>query len=512
MCRFLSIVLLFVLMGCSSNPKPHTTTKINSISSYQHITLPTLQKSSSSYFYPLGDPRDALFARLYLIDHATKNIDVQYYIYENDSVGKIFTYHLLQAANRGVKVRLLLDDLDVSGKDESWQLLTQHPNITLKLFNPIHFRKTLRYVALVLHLDRLSKRMHNKSLIVDKKFAIIGGRNIGDVYYATTPSKLFLDFDLFVAGKVVHDISKMFKEYYTSPLSVDSNVLFHEKIDPTKLSQKQEEFASKIATLQNGPYRALIESAPMLQKLQNRTFAFIKADAKLFWDAPRKITTSPEDPKYHLSKEIAREFEHIQKSIIIISPYFIPTKKLLKRFKELRKKGVKITIITNSLASNDVAIVYSAYQNYIRELLFMGIKLYEIKPTSFLKRVKSYERVALHTKLMIFDNRYVGVGSANLDPRSIKLNTELFMLIDSKELVSNLQENLKKILTSDDVLELEWGEIPTPYTLKDIKTYGVIYKTTENKKEVRYYAPPYSGFFKKLGVNILSYFPIEGYL
>ena len=470
-----------------------------------------------SFFYPLDKPRDAFSSRIFLVDNATKSIDVQYYIYDDDASGAFFSYHLLQAAKRGVKVRILIDDLDTSGKDKAWSLLALHPNISLKLFNPIRFRKIFRFAKLAFHIDSLGRRMHNKALIVDGKYAIVGGRNIGDIYYATGENTLFLDFDILSVGKINNDIVQMFETYWTSKVVEDASSVLEASFTKDEIKRSEELLNKRVAEFLEMPIAKAMQNADFIKAVQAENIEFVEAKAAFFYDHPEKITTDIDDDTYHISKEIEREFEHIQKSALIISPYFIPTKEMLRKFKILRERGVKITIITNSLASTDVFIVYSGYQKHIEALLAMGVKVYEIKPSSFkhLKRSKKWikqNRISLHTKLMLLDKRYLTIGSANIDPRSIKLNTETFMIIDSKELAQKLLSEAKSVLLSDDLIEVSWGEVPVPYSLSGIKSYGIIYTTTENGVKKVYYQPPYSGFFKIMGANFMSYLPIDGYL
>ena len=471
----------------------------------------------NSFFYPLSQPLDALSARIFLIDNAKKSIDVQYYIYENDASGALFSYHLLEAAKRGVKVRILIDDLDTSGKDKQWLLLASHPNIRLKVFNPIHFRKLFRFTKLALHIDSLGRRMHNKALIVDDTFSIVGGRNIGDIYYATGDSTLFLDFDILSVGKVNKDIRNMFDLYWNSKVSESASAVLEATLNKDDFKESELLLDHVVAEFLKTSIAQAMFDAEFLQKIASHTITFTKADAAFFYDFPEKITTPINDDTYHISKEIEREFENIKESALIISPYFIPTEDILKKFQILRDRGVSITVITNSLASTDVFIVYSGYQKYVKGLLAMGVELYEIKPNSFKRFKKSkkwieQDRVSLHTKLMILDKRYLTIGSANLDPRSIKLNTETFMIIDSEALTKSLLSEIKSMLISDDLIKISWGEVPVPYTLSGIKSYGIIYTTTEDGVKKVYYNPPYSSFVKIMGANFMSYLPIEGYL
>ncbi len=182
--------------------------------------------ANRSAFYPLSDPTDAFAARLFLIDNATTSLDVQYYIYEDDRIGKVFTAHLLMAAQRGVKVRILVDDMITSGKDEEWEKLALHPNIKLRLFNPNRLRTSFPNIALLLDVNHLGRRMHNKALISDGAATIIDGRNIGNVYFASSKETLFIDYDILVIGKVLPDIYEEFDIYWNSKEAVPSKEVF----------------------------------------------------------------------------------------------------------------------------------------------------------------------------------------------------------------------------------------------------------------------------------------------
>lgn len=521
---FFLFFIFFFLYGCTTKnplPKLHSKSPKIQINSHgnldQYFHLQNTNTKKDSYFYPLDEASDALAARLFLIDHAKKTIDVQYYIYKEDESGAIFTYHLLKAADRGVKIRLLIDDLDTSGKDKSWLMGTQHPNISLKLFNPIKLRKSFRFVQLALNIDSLGRRMHNKSLIIDNKYAIIGGRNIGNEYYATGDKTLFLDFDVLTVGAITKEIQTMFDLYWNSNIAKDGNEVLNADFSNLELQKALDILNEKMQQFLNSSIALGLYNSVFIQQIKTHDLYLTKAKAEFYYDLPQKITTDEDDDTYHITKKIGEAFKKIKHSLLIISPYFIPTHDMIQKFQYLRDHHVEIIIITNSLASTDVFLVYSGYQKHIRKLLKMGIKIYEIKPNSFarLKSSKSWirqNRISLHSKLMVLDNRYLTLGSANIDPRSIKLNTETFMIIDSKKLCNTLIAKARDVILSDDLIELSWGEIPRPYTLKGIKNYGVIYKTTENGKKIIYYKPPYSGFWKILGTNIMSYLPIDGYL
>jgi putative cardiolipin synthase len=517
-----SIILLF--SACSHKAAQAPVSKQESVTKLPKCKAPLLnylgktdQKlSHNSAFYSLNAPTDAFAARLFLIDHATTSLDVQYYIYKTDDIGRVFAAHLLLAAHRGVKVRILMDDLSTSGKDEQWQKLASHPNIELRLFNPNRLRTSFRNLALLFNINSLGKRMHNKSLIADGSAAIIGGRNIGDVYFASSAKTLFLDYDVLAIGKVVPEIYRAFDIYWNSKESVPSEDILDHNDNRSYLSSKKD-LKKGIKMFEESPAGKAILHSDFNRKIAQKNLKLIVAKrTDFYYDHPSKVNTDEKDTKTHISTQISEDLKHIQDDLIIISPYFIPSDEMMVRLKALRERGVQVTIITNSLASTDVFPVYGGYQGYIKALVGMGVKLYELKPNSFKKLLTRIEwanpnSLALHTKMIIMDNARLGIGSANIDPRSDKLNTEIFMIVSSEKLAKEERKELGKVMNLNNFYQLSWGKYPNEFD-EEITRYGPIWNTLEDSKEKTYYAPPHVGFWKKLGTDIFSILPIKGYL
>lgn len=517
--------IAFFLSACSHKIPESLTHKQPSITKLPthkaplltHLSKTDTHLANKSAFYPLVAPADAFAARLFLIDHATTSLDVQYYIYKkDDELGKVFSGHLLMAAQRGVRVRILMDDLSTAGKDKEWQKLASHPNIELRLFNPNSFRTSFRNLALLFNIDQLGKRMHNKSLIADGSAAIIGGRNIGDDYFASSSKRLFLDYDILTVGSVVPDIYKAFDLYWNSIEAVPSEDILAQ-VDPQSYHALQKEFEQVIHTFEKSVPGQAIQQSPFNQQiLQKNLKLTVAKQTEFYYDQPSKVNTDHKDTTNHISSEIKEELKDVQKDLMIISPYFVPSDEMMLGLKQDRERGVKVTILTNSLASTDVFPVYSGYQDDIKALLEMGVDLYELKPDSFKSMLDRTEwanpnSLSLHTKMIIVDDMRLGVGSANIDPRSDKLNTELFMIIHSKKLVKAEREVLDEILTLENFYKLSWGK--APYELDEDITYaGPVWHTIEEGEEKIYYSPPHAGFWKTLGTNILSLLPIKGYL
>jgi putative cardiolipin synthase len=472
--------------------------------------------ADKSAFYPLSDPTDAFAARLFLVDNATTSLDVQYYIYEDDRIGKVFTAHLFMAAQRGVKVRILVDDMITSGKDEEWEKLALHPNIKLRLFNPNRLRTSFRNIALLLDVNRLGRRMHNKALISDGAAAIIGGRNIGNVYFASSKETIFIDYDVLVIGKVIPDIYEEFDIYWNSKEAVPSKEVFAYNDPKSRLSVKKD-LENELNAFRNSPIGKAIINSDFNKKIANNDLQLIVAKrTDFYYDLPNKVNTNENDNSTHISSQISEDLKHVKNDLVIISPYFIPSDKMMVRLKTLRKKGIEVTIITNSLASTDVFLVYGGYKGSIKALVEMGVNLYEVKPHSFKKFLRTkkwanHQALSLHTKMMIIDSNRMGIGSANMDPRSDKLNTEIFMVVSCKKLAKAQRDRLAEVISIKNLYKLSWGEYPNDFD-EDVTRYGPIWHTIEEGKEKTYYAPPHTGFWKKLGTDISSLLPIKGYL
>ncbi len=520
---FIIASIAFFLSACSHKTPEASAYKQESVTKLPKHKAPLLahlektdkKLANNSAFYSLSSPTDAFAARLFLIDNATTSLDVQYYIYKKDESGKVFTAHLLMAAQRGVQVRILMDDLSTTGKDEQWQKLASHPNIELRLFNPNKFRTFFRNMALLFNVNTLGKRMHNKSLIADGSAAIIGGRNIGDDYFASSAKTLFLDYDMLAVGKVVPEIYKSFDLYWNSEESEPSEDILGSK----KLSYDvyKKELLKVIEMYEASPSGKAVVNSDFNRKIsQNNLILTVAKRTDFYYDHPSKVNIDERDTSTHMSTQIREELMQVKNELIIISPYFIPSEKLMEQLKNDRERGVNVIIITNSLASTDVFPVYSGYKDDIKPLIEMGVKLYELKPDSFKKLVTRTEwanpnSISLHTKMIIFDDDRLGVGSANIDPRSSKLNTELFMIINSEKLTKEEKMEVNKVINLQNFYRLSWGKYPKEFD-DDMTQYGPIWHTLEDGKEKIYYTPPHVGFWKRLGTDIISIFPIRGYL
>ena len=475
-----------------------------------------------SGFYPLHNNLDAFMARVFLIENAKKSLDLQYFIFAEDETAYGLTQLLVEAADRGVKVRILIDDLLQKDSDVELEALTQHPNIELKLFNPTPQRKLLGFIQLAFNLDTLGRRMHNKLLVADKSAAVIGGRNIENIYFAADKENTFIDNDVLAVGPIAAAAKNEFETYWRSKISVDIKELTKDEARDDYEALKKELFAS-VHSLRHNEYLKEATSRTFYKAIAAHNLELLYGDAALFFDIPTKITTSEEDTSTHLSEQVHPILSQIKKSLKIINPYFIPNDIMMQEIKDLRSRGVDVSIITNSLATNDGIPVYSAYAHYHKELLELGVHLYELNPKSFTYIYKnqkyrkgSIPRSSLHAKSMVIDDEIFIIGSMNLDPRSIKLNTEILAVIHSKDLAKiesqvfdNIIEHKENVFT----LSLEPQDaMNCQVTCVPQSTTRVLWTTQENGEEVHYRDDGNAGFWRRFSSNLSRYIPMDKYL
>lgn len=376
----------------------------------------------------LGSGTDALDARLSLVDRARRSIDVQYYLIRDDNSGRLFLSHLLGAAQRGVRVRLLLDDTHPPMRDQLLSQLDAHPNVSVRIFNPFS-RRMFRLPQIILRFSTLNRRMHNKVLIVDDAIAITGSRNIGDEYFEVKPTLTFGDLDVLTAGPVVDAMNPLFDRYWRYPASRDYAELkrWTGPWDPKPIRADTHDYRDLASELLSG-------RTPLQWKR-----------VELIADEPEKIETPARLGGFLDATALKDSSRGLEERLFIISPYFVPGEEGVRYFRKLRERGIAVTVFTNSFASTDVQVVHSAYQKYRSQLLAMGVEIYELKQLTrrlrIMEKLRKYRkernragsRASLHAKVIVYDRKRLYIGSMNADPRSIHHNTEMGLLIESSE-------------------------------------------------------------------------------
>jgi cardiolipin synthase C len=444
--------------------------------------------------HALADGRDAFAARAVLAQAADRSLDVQYYIWRDDTTGRLMFDALRSAAERGVRVRLLLDDNNTAGLDGALAALDAHPMIEVRLFNPNGIR-SVRAAGMAADFMRLNRRMHNKSFTADNQVTIIGGRNVGDEYFGAAGEISFADLDVIAAGPVVRAVSDDFDLYWNSPSAYPLALLAPDAVAAPALKPDAEAQA----------YIEAIKRSAFLEQLVEGSLPLEWARTRFVSDDPAKVMGMAA-PEANIAFKLRDILGEPQRSLDLVSPYFVPGKEGTAAFVDLAQKGTRTRILTNSLEATDVAAVHAGYAKWRKPLLESGVTLYELRreATDEPSREKrgsgsgiGSSDASLHAKTFGVDGNRVFVGSFNFDQRSIHLNTEMGMVIDSPALATRLTETLDRTL-------------PTrAYEVKLDDRGSVIWLERRGDQVIRHDKEPGTSWFKRAAVKALSWLPID---
>ncbi|MDP3820697.1 MAG: phospholipase D family protein [Burkholderiales bacterium] len=393
----------------------------------------------------------SLDTRVQLARRAEVSLDVQYYHFENDETGRWLLRALRDAAERGVRVRLLLDDLYTGGQDPLFLAFAAHKNVQVRLFNPFARARDQgqagRFLASIDEWSRVNHRMHNKLLIADGAMAVIGGRNVANEYYLRSASENFIDVDAFTTGWIVPPLQYLFDRYWNSDPVYPLESVARTGLSPAQLRAAFDDWtgAKNTPPPKALPPNDILGYGPISDDLDIGRLGLIWGEAYVFADHPDKPFDGSVGGELLETSVTYNVFEVIRgakQEVVASSPYFVPGQLSMDMFRELRGKGVKVTVLTNSLASTDEPIVHVGYAQHREELLRMGVDLYELSSS----RIKDNKRPflfgaslgRLHAKLVVVDKKRLFIGSMNLDPRSATINTELGAMIDSPQLAREL--------------------------------------------------------------------------
>lgn len=395
-----------------------------------------------SGFYPLINGTDALGARLRLIGAAEKTIDVQYFMMKTDAAGFVFSAALLEAADRGVRVRFLLDDIFTSVRNEDLAIIDGHPNIELRLYNPIS-RRGIGMFNYLGHFKSANRRMHNKSFIVDNQAAIVGGRNIADEYYDLNTAGEFRDFDMFVIGPVAADVSKEFDSFWNHSRAVPAEAVIG-KFSEQELEKFRNDIRHKFLAESRRVHEHAVNS-DLMRSFDNQETLLYSADAVVLTDDPNKLVSEISQENMILVQQLAEIVEEATREVIVMTPYFVPGDDGVEFWRSIVAKGVRVVIITNSLASNNHTSVHSGYSKYRKDIIRAGVELYEARANAVSdsgEGATQAKSMTMHTKAMMFDRERLFVGSLNLDPRSIEINSEMGLVVTSAKMSGDLADRL----------------------------------------------------------------------
>ncbi|NML44275.1 phospholipase D family protein [Ramlibacter sp. G-1-2-2] len=452
--------------------------------------------------HPLPGGLDAFAARMLLARTAERSIDAQYYIWHDDITGSLMTQALWEAAERGVRVRLLLDDANTGGLDPLLAMLDGHPNIEVRLFNPFANR-SWRLGDFAVDFSRVNRRMHNKSFTVDNQVSVVGGRNIGDEYFGAAESLDFADLDVAVAGAVVRDVSSEFDNYWNSASAYPVAGMLAPVSDVVaqQLRDGWEEAARKPEAQR---YMQAVRDTTLVADVLSGQLRMEWVPARLVSDDPAKVLNPPERHDLHMLPRLEEALGRPLRELDLVSPYFVPAQEGTSALLAIAQRGVKVRVLTNSLAATDVLPVYAGYARYREPLLGGGVQLFELKPTAEVQRPKTHvigksgSQSGLHAKTFAVDRERIFVGSFNLDPRSARLNTEMGVVLTSTNLAGRLSS-----LFDDKIRESAYEVRPSP------EGAGLVWVDRTSAGEAVHASEPGSTAWKRFEAGFLSLLPVE---
>lgn len=459
----------------------------------------------------ISDSGDALLARIALADRATHSLDIQYYMFHSDATGELLAQRLLAAADRGVRVRLLLDDLHVAGNDKVLRVLDGHRNIEIRLFNPFLERNSSLWgmgKQFAGDFSRLNRRMHNKAFIADGAMAVVGGRNIGDEYFDADNSVNFRDLDVLAVGPVVAEVGQAFDRYWNSQQSFPVGAFHKHEPGPGELEDLRKSMASHARTFSQSSYaqNLVARVGDLARETPSEQWAW--GQAEYLADDPEKGDPDANNRDLHMAPAIRAWLDEAKTQVTLISPYFVPGKKGVAYLQGMRERGVAVEVLTNSLASTDAGNVYVAYASYRPPLLKAGVKLYELKPDARRSGGGSHffgsssGANSLHAKAFVVDAQHAFVGSMNLDPRSIDINTEDGVIIHSPVLAKALLAIFADATKPEHSYQV----------LLDAKGNEYWEAKQPDGQMIRYDHSPETSWWRRFKVNVGGLLPVEGLL
>lgn len=419
----------------------------------QQLSKAELALPEDAAFRLISRDDEALALRLALIDQAECSLDMQYYKWLDDNSGSLLMSHVIAAADRGVRVRLLIDDIHFDA-DLNAQALDHHPNIEIRLFNPFNSRRLTPLTRPLewLHNDRVNHRMHNKLIMVDSLVALCGGRNISDKYFGLSSQVTFRDLDLLCLGNVIPDMHRAFDDFWNSRWAVPVNSLLKISLPARQRRRLQLMLRRFKRSRQYGHVARLQELAKLT--VTPITEDLILARATVIYDSPEKVQQKKSQPTNSVDPLLS-ELQRAKRCVHLMSPYLIPTPGMLALMQQYRERHVAVNILTNSLASNDVLMAHGGYMCYRKQLLQLGAKLFELSANATFSP-PAPSPYSLHSKTLVFDEQTVFIGTHNADPRSIHLNTEMGLLIYSQTLAQQVLQQFAEHTDNGNSWRVVW--------------------------------------------------------
>jgi putative cardiolipin synthase len=526
--RFLLVILVAAFLnGCASLPPGSDFPKTASSALAQpeetrfgrQFADAAREHGGNSGFRLLAVGVDGFLTRVQMVNTAERTLDLQYFIFREDETGQLLTDAVLRAADRGVRVRVLIDDGETIAGDEQLVALDAHPQIEVRIFNPFAYRghsMLLRFLEFMFSGSRLDYRMHNKLMAVDNAIALIGGRNIGDQYFQVDPQSQVADDDVFAAGPIVKDLSVTFDEYWNSAIAIPVEALGHGKPAQAALNDYRKALAEHRQQVKadGTDYASRVATGEPLAGMISGRVPLVWAHAQLVYDSPEKKRVDKDGMVGRLMhRPVFKAAAAVQSELLMVTPYFIPGDEGMQLFGDLRKHNVRVRVLTNSLESATVLVAQSGYMRYRLPLLEEGVEIHEVR--SLLGNARGsgektamtrYGNYSLHAKLFVFDRQRLFIGSMNFDQRSMHLNTEIGLIIDSPELAQQTAVRFESMVSPPNSYELTLLPRDTG------RSPRLVWRTEEDGKAVEYDSEPARSNGQRLEVELLTLLPLDAEL
>ena len=469
-----------------------------------------IDDSENSAMYLISEGTDAFLTRMALLSKAERSVDVQYFIWKADIIGKLLMDKMIELADKGVRVRLLLDDLNIDSETKAILFaMDHHELIDVRIYNPFS-SSGYKAPAALADTARINRRMHNKSFTVDSQYTIVGGRNIEESYFSANVRSNYADLDIVAVGPVVAEVNEQFDIYFNSPFAIPGYVFDGHKSHKDALAQVRQALSAYVLSVQDSDYVQDLRNTAMYKRIESGLAGdneqlIYRGKAHVIYDSPDKTLGKSELETTYLITLLRSHANKIEHSLELISPYFVPGDKGTKNLIALVEQGISVRVITNSLASTDGIMAQSGYARQRYNLLKGGVELYELKPKAKSKASRSLSRSAeaksaLHAKTYIFDRKEVYIGSFNFDPRSANINTELGVVCEIPAMAAYIATEL-----FDKNLKAAAYQVT-------LQNDAVVWLETIDDDVIVHDVQPETSWWRRFNLNLYSILPIESQL
>ena len=508
-CRVLALAATTLVMGCSSArfdvPRPPSYAIDRPEESFLGRTFATqlAETPGSSGFHLLVSGQEAFLARAALAESAERTLDLQYYIVAEDATATLLLYRALRAAQRGVRVRLLIDDLYAVGRDFDLGTFAAHPNVEVRLFNPFLRRGPLGISHLLEYLGdsaRLTRRMHNKLWIADNAAAIVGGRNLSDAYFNVGGESDFADLDVLAAGPVVAEVSRSFDAYWNSEWAVPIAAFLGQPPKTDQLDLVLSQMAAGAERFRETEYARTLRATELGPLVRDGRIPLVPARASAIYEPPASPGAVIAEGEAQIMSVLRKTVEAAQREVILISPWLIPSERGMGVLCTLARRGVRVRVLVNSLAAQDPPVVHAGYARYRPRLLACGVELHEHRPSAASPggaRPGLSSGASLHAKAVVVDRKSMLIGSMNLDPRSRELDTEVAVSIESAALGGQLGKLFDEAASLDQAFRVELTEPGN-------ENAPLSWTGNEEGKPVRYTSEPLASWWRRFFASVLG--------